>query len=135
MKGCKMLDAITNVFIRMIRGRTSMVTATVISGTFFNTILADQYLAIILTTGMYMPVYTSKGYENRLLSRTTEDAVTVTSPLIPWSTCGMTQATMLNLPTITYLPYSFFNILCPVFTIIIAALGLGIKKLATPKKN
>lgn len=131
MKGCKMLDSITNVFIRMIRGRTSMVTATVISGTFFNTILADQYLAIILTSGMYMPIYTSKGYENRLLSRTTEDAVTVTSPLIPWSTCGMTQATMLNVPTITYLPYSFFNILCPIFTIIIAALGIGIKKLAT----
>lgn len=128
MKGCRMLDAITALFIRAIRGRTSMVASTVASGSFFNIILADQYLAIILTGGMYMPVYTSKGYENRLLSRTTEDAVTVTSPLIPWSTCGMTQATMLNVPTITYLPYSFFNILCPIFTIAVAALGFGIKR-------
>ncbi len=131
MRGCKMLDTITGLFIRTIRGRTSMVTATVISGTVFNTLLADQYLAIILTGGMYMPIYTNKGYESRLLSRTTEDAVTVTSPLIPWSTCGMTQATMLNVPTITYLPYSFFNILCPIFTIAIAAVGFGIKKLVT----
>lgn len=136
MKGCRMLEAITGVFIRMIRGRTSMVTATVISGAFFNTVLADQYLAIILTGGMYMPIYTNEGYESRLLSRTTEDAVTVTSPLIPWSTCGMTQATMLNVPTVTYLPYSFFNILCPVLTIIVAATGFGIKKLVTsPKTN
>jgi NhaC family Na+:H+ antiporter len=131
MKGCRMLDAITGLFMRMIHGRTSMVTATVISGAFFNTVLADQYLSIILTGGMYMPVYTNKGYESRLLSRTTEDAVTVTSPLIPWSTCGMTQATMLNVPTIAYLPFSFFNILCPIFTIIVAALGIGIKKYAT----
>ena len=131
MKGCRMLDAITNLFIQMIRGRTSMVTATVISGAFFNTVLADQYLSIILTGGMYMPVYTNKGYEKRLLSRTTEDAVTVTSPLIPWSTCGMTQATMLNVPTVAYLPFSFFNLLCPIFTIIVASLGIGIKKYAS----
>ena len=135
MKGCRMLDAITGIFIRMIRGRTSMVTATVVSGTFFNTVLADQYLAIILTGGMYMPIYESKGYESRLLSRTTEDAVTVTSPLIPWSTCGMTQATMLNVPTITYLPYSFFNILCPVFTIIVAAIGFKIKNICSDSKS
>lgn len=128
MNGCRMLDAITSLFIRAIRGRTSMVTATVISGTFFNTILADQYLAIILTGGMYMPVYGGKGYESRLLSRTTEDAVTVTSPLIPWSTCGMTQATMLNVPTVMYLPYSFFNLLCPLFSIMVAITGFGIKR-------
>lgn len=105
-----------------------MVTATVASGTFFNVVLADQYLAIILTGGMYMPIYREKGYETRFLSRTTEDAVTVTSPLIPWSTCGMTQSTMLDVPTLVYLPYSFFNILCPVFTIAIAAVGIGIKR-------
>jgi NhaC family Na+:H+ antiporter len=128
MNGCRMLDAISSLFIRAIRGRTSMVTTTVISGTFFNTILADQYLSIILTGGMYMPIYNSKGYESRLLSRTTEDAATVTSPLIPWSTCGMTQATMLSVPTITYLPYSFFNLLCPLFSILIAFFGFGIKK-------
>ena len=128
MKACRMLEAITALFMRTIRGRTSMIVSTVISGTFFNAVLADQYLAIILTGGMYLPVYSSKGYESRLLSRTTEDSVTVVSPLIPWSTCGMTQATMLNVPTLVYLPYSFFCLLCPVFTILVAALGLGIKR-------
>lgn len=126
MKACGMLKAITGLFLKFIRGRTSMVSSTVAAGAFFNTVLADQYLAIILTGGMFMPVYREKGYEPRLLSRTTEDAVTVLSPLIPWSTCGMTQATMLNVPTIVYLPYCFFNMLCPIFTIFIAAIGFGI---------
>ena len=126
MKVCRMLEAITLLFMRLIRGRTSMVSATVASGSFFNVVLADQYLAILLTGSMYMPIYRGKGYESRLLSRTTEDAVTVTSPLVPWSTCGMTQATMLSVPTIVYLPYSFFNLLCPLFTLVLAATGIGI---------
>lgn len=126
MKVCRMLEAITLLFMRLIRGRTSMVSATVASGSFFNVVLADQYLAILLTGSMYMPIYHGKGYESRLLSRTTEDAVTVTSPLVPWSTCGMTQATMLSVPTIVYLPYSFFNLLCPLFTLALAATGIGI---------
>ena len=126
MKVCRMLEAITLLFMRLIRGRTSMVSATVASGSFFNVVLADQYLAILLTGSMYMPIYQGKGYESRLLSRTTEDAVTVTSPLVPWSTCGMTQATMLSVPTIVYLPYSFFNLLCPLFTLVLVATGMGI---------
>lgn len=130
MKACRMLESVTALFIRTIRGRVSMVSATVVSGSFFNAVLADQYLAILLTGGIYMPVYLGKGYESRLLSRTIEDAVTVTSPLIPWSTCGMTQATMLNVPTIAYLPYSFFNLLCPLFTIAVAAAGFGIRRRA-----
>ena len=126
MKVCRMLEAITLLFMRLIRGRTSMLAATVASGSFFNVVLADQYLAILLNGSMYMPIYQGKGYETRLLSRTTEDAVTVTSPLVPWSTCGMTQATMLSVPTIVYLPYSFFNLLCPLFTLALAATGIGI---------
>ena len=126
MKVCRMLESITMLLVRLIRGRTSMVSATVASGSFFNVVLADQYLAILLTGSMYMPIYQGKGYELRLLSRTTEDAVTVTSPLVPWSTCGMTQATMLSVPTIVYLPYSFFHLLCPLFTLALAATGIGI---------
>jgi len=130
MRVCRMLDAITLLFMRCIRGRTSLVAATALSGSFFNMVLADQYLAIILTGGMYMPIYRRKGYETRLLSRTTEDSVTVVSPLIPWSTCGMTQATILNVPTVSYLPYCFFNLLCPIFTIIVAMTGFGIGRAA-----
>jgi NhaC family Na+:H+ antiporter len=77
---------------------------------------------------MFKRIYEKNGYEPRLLSRTTEDAVTVTSPLIPWNTCGMTQATILSVPTLTYLPYCFFNLISPLMSILIAAIGYKIKR-------
>ena len=57
----------------------------------------------------------------------------MTSPLFPWSSCGMTQATILNVPTMTYLPYCFFNLLCPVMSIIVALVGFKIYRRAAGK--
>jgi NhaC family Na+:H+ antiporter len=78
---------------------------------------------------MYKDIYRREGYESRLLSRATEDGATVTSPLIPWNTCGMTQATVLGIPVLTYLPYSFFNLISPLMSILIAATGYKIKRI------
>jgi NhaC family Na+:H+ antiporter len=105
-----------------------MVASTVVTGLMLNLATADQYISIILTGNMFRSIYARNGYEPRLLSRTTEDAVTVTSPLIPWNTCGMTQATILSVPTFTYLPYCFFNLISPLMSIVIAAIGYRIKK-------
>lgn len=102
--------------------------STVCSGIFLNLTTADQYTSIILTGNMFRNVYEEKGYESRLLSRTTEDSVTVTSVLVPWNTCGMTQATILSVPTLVYLPYCFFNIISPLMSITIAAIGYKIVK-------
>ena len=63
----------------------------------------------------------------RATSRTAEDSATVTSVLVPWNTCGMTQSTVLGVSTIAYLPYCFFNILSPLMTILVAAIGWKIK--------
>ena len=52
----------------------------------------------------------------------------MTSVLIPWNTCGMTQATVLGVPTLTYLPYCFFNYLSPLVTLTVAAIGWKIKR-------
>ena len=128
MTASGMLGSITSLFVRFMKNTASMVASTVCSGLFLNLATADQYISIILTGNMFSNVYAKKGYESRLLSRTTEDAVTVTSPLIPWNTCGMTQATILSVPTLTYLPYCFFNLISPVMSIFIAAIGYKIIK-------
>lgn len=75
---------------------------------------------------MFRDIYDREGYERKLLSRTTEDSVTVTSVLVPWNTCGMTQSTVLGVSTWTYLPYCVFNILSPIMSVIVAATGYGI---------
>ena len=121
-----MIDGITRLLTRFTHSRTSMVTSTVASGLFFNVATADQYISIILTGNMFKDIYHRNGYESRLLSRTTEDAVTVTSVLIPWNTCGMTQATILGVATLTYLPYCFFNLISPLMSIFVAWTGYKI---------
>ena len=123
-----MIESITSVIVRWVRTRVALVSSTVGTGIFLNLTTGDQFISIVLTADMFRNVYDKEGYEARLLSRTTEDAATVTSVLVPWNTCGMTQATVLGVPTLTYLPYCFFNIISPLMTIFIAAIGWKIKR-------
>ncbi|MBQ8456922.1 MAG: sodium:proton antiporter [Prevotella sp.] len=129
MVASRMIESITNVVIRFVRNRVSLVSSTVGTGIFLNLTTGDQFISIVLNADIYKEVYRKEGYESRLLSRTTEDAATVTSVLIPWNTCGMTQSTVLGVPTLTYLPYCFFNLLSPLMSIFIAMIGWRIKKL------
>ena len=124
----RMIDSITGVIIRWVRNRVTMVGSSVLTGIFLNITTGDQYISIVLNADMFKEVFRRQGYEARLLSRTTEDAATVTSVLIPWNTCGMTQSTVLGVPTLTYLPFCFFNLLSPLMSIIVAAIGWKIKK-------
>ncbi len=122
-----MLESITRKVISWITSRFSLVASTVGTGLLLNLTTGDQFISIVLNADMFREVYRQLGYEPRLLSRTTEDSATVTSVLVPWNTCGMTQATVLGVPTLTYLPYCFFNLLCPVMTLLVAAIGWRIK--------
>ncbi len=128
MKASGMLHHLASMILPLTKRRTSLVTSTVVTGTALNGIVSDQYLAIILTSSLFKDIYEKEGYENRLLSRAVEDSATVTSPLFPWSSCGMTQATILNVPTLTYLPYCFFNLLSPLMSITVAMIGFRIFK-------
>ncbi|MBR1411944.1 MAG: sodium:proton antiporter, partial [Prevotella sp.] len=126
-----MIESLTRVIIRWVRSRLTLVSSTVGTGIFLNITTGDQFISIVLNADIYKEVYKEQGYESRLLSRTTEDAATVTSVLIPWNTCGMTQSTVLGVPTLTYLPYCFFNYLSPLMSIFIAATGWRIYRKAT----
>ena len=128
MEAGGMVRSLTRLFVRMIHGRVSMVASTVCSGLMLNLAIADQYICILLSNNMFKRIYDRQGYERCLLSRTTEDSVTVTSVLVPWNTCGMTQSTVLGVATLTYLPYCFFNILSPLMSVVIAMIGYKIKK-------
>ena len=123
-----LLKEIMGYILRMVRGTFSLVASTVLSGIFLNITTADQFLSIILTSSMFKESYQKHGLENRLLSRSCEDGCTVTSVLVPWNTCGLTQSTVLGVATIAYLPYCFFNLLSPISSMVVAAFGWKIKK-------
>lgn len=126
LTGSGMLQALTAVLTRHISGRAGIVSSTVGTGLFCNMTTGDQYLSIILTSSLYRKLYESKGYEKRLLSRSVEDSATVTSVLIPWNSCGMTQSTVLKVPTLDYLPYCLFNLISPLMSVTVALIGYRI---------
>ena len=122
------LEDIMHYFQRLVKGTTSLVASSVGSAFFLNITTADQFLSIILTSSMFKNMYAKMGYEPRLLSRSCEDGGTVTSVLVPWNTCGLTQSTVLGVATLAYLPYCFFNLLSPIVSVSVAALGWKINK-------
>ncbi|MBP5516377.1 MAG: sodium:proton antiporter [Bacteroidales bacterium] len=126
LTGSGMMHSITTALAKGISGRRSLVSTTVGTGLFSNMVTGDQYLSIVLTGNIFKKLYRDKGFEGRLLSRSTEDSATVTSVLIPWNTCGMTQSMVLKVPTLDYLPYCLFNIISPMMSIIVAMLGYKI---------
>lgn len=128
MIGSGMLDSIASALRNRLSHRVSIVGATLGTGLVLNAVTADQYLSIILTGNVYRGIFRKKGMETRLLSRSLEDGVSVTSPLIPWSSCGVTQATVLGVSTLTYLPYCVFNYLTPLVSLFIISTGFKVRK-------
>ena len=128
MYGSGMLTAISQIFLRVARRTVSVVASSVGSGLFFNLATGDQYISIILTGKLFKELYKERDLEDRLLSRSVEDSATVTSVLIPWNSCGMTQSTVLGVATMTYMPYCIFNVVSPLMSIIVAAIGWKIYK-------
>ena len=128
MYGSGMLSAISQIFLRIARRTVSVVGSTVTSGLFFNLTTGDQYISIILTCNLFRQLYDDRDLERRLLSRSVEDSATVTSVHIPWNSSGKAQSTVLGVATLTYLPYCIFNILSPIMSVVVAAIGYKIYK-------
>ncbi len=119
MTATGMLESLMRALLKLAHGTISLISSTVATGIFMNMSMSDQYLAIIVTGSMYKETYEKQGYESRLLSRTIEDSATVTSVLVPWNTCGMTQSSVLGVSALVYAPYCVFNYLSPLMTILV----------------
>ncbi|MBR6746201.1 MAG: sodium:proton antiporter [Muribaculaceae bacterium] len=126
--GTGMLESITVSFTSRLRSLRRTVGATVGCGLFLNGTTGDQYLSILLGANLFRKMYAKNGLEPRLLSRTLEDSISVTSVLIPWNSCGITQASVLGVATLTYLPYCIFNIASPLLSLFFAWTGWKIKR-------
>lgn len=118
LMGTGMLQTITNAITHHLRGVFRTVSATVGTGLFLNAFTADQYLSIIIGCNIYKGIYRRQHFDARLLSRTVEDSTSVTSVLIPWNSCGMTQSTVLGVATLTYLPFCVFNWMSPLMSLL-----------------
>lgn len=128
MESCGLLRKIAEQIIQFAHSTGSLVASTAATCIFFNLTASDQYMAIAVPGRMYADTYRKRGYKPELLSRTLEDAGTVTSVLIPWNTCGATQAKVLGVSTFAYAPYCFFCIISPLMTILQAYINFKIRR-------
>ncbi len=129
MEAIGALSRISAALLSIAKSVFGLFAATVASALSLNLTASDQYLSIVVTGKMYEKAYQEKGLAPENLSRTIEDAGTVTSVLIPWNTCGAYQAGVLNVSVAEYFFYAIFNYLSPFMTLIFAALGIKIKQL------
>jgi NhaC family Na+:H+ antiporter len=135
MESCGLLKRIADEIIRFAKSTGSLVASTAATCIFFNLTASDQYMAIAVPGRMYSDTYRKRGLKPEVLSRTLEDSGTVTSVLIPWNTCGATQASVLGVATMTYAPFCFFNIISPIMTVLVAYLNIKIRRLDDTEKT
>ncbi len=129
MEACGLLQRLTRPLVEFAKSTGSLVATTAGSCLFVNVTASDQYLAIVVPGRMFRDTYKDRGLAPQNLSRTLEDAGTVTSVLIPWNTCGAAQNAVLNVAVIAFAPYCFFNWISPLMTILFAWVGIRIAKL------
>ncbi len=127
MEAIGALSTITHALLKLFHTTLGLFASTVASCLALNITASDQYLAIVVPGKMFAKAYKDKGLAPENLSRTLEDAGTVTSVLVPHNTCGAYQSGVLRVDTLEYLPYAFFNLLSPFMTILFAAFRWKIK--------
>ncbi|MEP5763931.1 MAG: Na+/H+ antiporter NhaC [Halieaceae bacterium] len=118
--------------LQRVHSNGALVATTVGTCAATNLVTADQFIAITVPGGMYREEFEKRGLSRLNLSRTLEDSATLTSALIPWNTCGAYMSATLGIATFTYLPFAFFNYLCPVIAIIYGYWQIGQKPLEEP---
>lgn len=134
MESAGLLRIIAEKIIQYAHSTGSLVASTTATCIFFNFTASDQYMAIAVPGRMYADTFRKRGLKPELLSRTLEDSGTVTSVLIPWNTCGATQANVLGVATMAYAPYCFFCIISPLMTVLQAYLNYKIRRLDATEK-
>lgn len=126
-----MLRKFVNVILATAKSTGSLIASTVATCIGTNLITADQYISIVMPGRMYKEEYQRRGLHPLVLSRTLEDSGTITSPLIPWNTCGAYMYSVLLVNPLDYIFYCFFNLINPILAVIYGFIGFNIKKIAT----
>ena len=128
MEEAGFLDRLIEPVVRRASSAAGLILSVVATCLGLNIVAGDQYVAVVLPSRVFRVVFARRGLAPRMLSRTVEDTGTVTSPLVPWNSCGAYMTGVLGVPTVQYLPYAFFNILNPVVAVIYALTGFRIER-------
>jgi len=133
MEATGLLERVVRGVLSLAHSTASLIITTLATSLGVNAVAADQYIAIVLPGRVYRKEYERRGLAPVNLSRALEDAGTLTSPLVPWNTCGAYMAATLGVATVAYLPFTLFNLLNPLVAALMAMVGF--KVLPAEKKD
>lgn len=128
MEKAGFLEAVARAILTFAHSTGSLVLATIITIVAINILAGDQYLSIVIPGRMYKGIFEERGLHPKNLSRCLEDAGTLTSPLVPWNTCGSFMSTTLGVATLAYAPYCFLNLINPFISIFYGFTGITMEK-------
>ena len=130
MERSGMLATLAGAILSMARGTGSLIAATIATCIGINIAAPDQYMSIVVPGRMYREAYLKRGLHPKNLSRALEDSGTMTSPLIPWNTCGAFMSATLGVSALAYMPFAFMNLINPVISLIYGFTGITIARLS-----
>lgn len=125
-----MLRAFVEQILKVAKSAGSLISATIISAFFTNVTASEQYISILLPGRMYARAYQDQGLHSKNLSRALEDGGTLTSPFVPWNTCGVFILATLAVHPFAYAPYAVLNYTVPIIGIIFAFIGFKVEFLS-----
>lgn len=118
MQATGQMEVLVRPIVSRIRSYGGLNTLTVMTCVFINGTIPDQYLGISFPGQMYDETYRKRGYTGIDLSMGMRGGGAVTSPLIPWNTCGTYVASILGITSLQFAPFAFFNFILPVGIIV-----------------
>ncbi|OGQ90437.1 MAG: Na+/H+ antiporter NhaC [Deltaproteobacteria bacterium RIFOXYA12_FULL_58_15] len=129
-----MLNRIATAILSGVHSTGGLVVRTLLTCIGVNILAGDQYMAIVIPGRMYKPAFAKRGLHPKNLSRCLEDAGTMTSPLVPWNTCGAFMATTLGVSPLLYIPFAFVNLLNPMTSALYGFTGWTMHPAEAPGK-
>ncbi len=134
MEGTKQLEVLIEQITKVVKSGPALIGATEVTCLLSNITMPEQYISILVPGRMYASAYRKAGIHPKSLSNALESAGTVTSPLVPWNTCGMYIAATLGVTASTYAPWAVFNYAMPIVTFLLAFVGVTVTKM-TPEEQ
>lgn len=130
-----MLEAIASSILKVAKGVFGTVLCTMLTCTFTNIIAGEQYLSIVIPGRMYSEEFKKRGIHPKMLSRALEDSGTLSSPLIPWNTCGAYIAGTLGVSAFVYAPYALLNLINPLVSLAMIAFNYKVARIDDNKEE
>ncbi|WP_100332142.1 Na+/H+ antiporter NhaC [Bacillus xiapuensis] len=124
------LETLVHHLLKLAKSTGSLIATTAATCITANIVACDQYLSILLPGRMYISAYRKRKLHPKNLSRTLEDAGTMTSPLVPWNTCGAFMTATLGVSTFQYAPYAFLCLISPLIALLYGFTGFNITRLS-----